>query len=160
MIFENFRTQPLILKPGAGPTLSFFGASLAYKITRHDTAGRWSLLEYIMPSKYTSLPLHFHKSIHEVVYVLAGLVTFRLGDKVFMAESDSLVYVPKGMLHTFSNDQDKPARFLMFTSPSGIEDYFKELAAMAQSDPSLRLDDKSKLRDLYKMYDIHFPSEE
>ena len=113
-----------------------------------------------MPSKYTSLPLHFHKSIHEGVYVLAGLVTFRLGDEVFMAEADSLVYVPKGVLHTFSNDQDKPARFLMFNTPSGFEDYFKELAAMVQSDPSLRLDDKSKLHDLYEKYDIHFPTEE
>lgn len=160
MTVEHFRTQSLTLKPGAGPTLSFFGANLAYKITSRDTAGKWSLLEYIMPSKYASLPLHFHKSIHEVVYVLAGLVTFRLGDEVFMAETDSLVYVPRCMLHTFSNDQDKPARFLMFTAPSGFEDYFKELAAMAQLEPNLRLDDKSKLHDLCEKYDIHFPSEE
>ena len=160
MTVEHFRKQPLTLKPGAGPTLSFFDVNLAYKITSHDTAGKWSLLEYIMPAKYTSLPLHFHKSLHEVVYVLAGLVTFHLGDEVFMAETDSLVYVPKGMLHTFSNDQDKPARFLMFNTPSGFEDYFKELAAMVQSDPSLKLDDKSKLHDLYEKYDIYFPAEE
>lgn len=159
MTVENFRTQPLTLRPGAGPTLSFFGANLAYKITSHDTAGRWSLLEYFMPPRYASLPLHYHRSIHEVVYVLAGLVTFRLGEEVFMAEPDSLVYVPKGMLHAFSNDQDKPARFLMFTTPSGFEDYFKELAALAQSYPNLKLDDKSKLHDLCEKYDIHFPSE-
>jgi len=160
MTVENFGTQPLTLRPGAGPTLSFFGANIAYKITSHDTAGKWALLEYIAPPKHAGPLLHYHKAMHEVFYVLAGLVTFRLGDEVFVAEPDALVSIPKGIPHTFSNEQDKPARFLMFFTPGGFEDYFKELAALAQSKPNLRLDGRSRLRDLYKKYDIYFPSEE
>lgn len=151
--------QPRLLKPGAGPTLSFLGVSLGYKISSHDTAGKWSLLEYLAPPKFAGPPLHWHKKTNEVFYVLAGNVTFRLGDEVFTGEPDAMVYIPKGVLHTFSNGQDKPARFLMFVTPGGFDEYFKELAAMAQSEPSWPPKEMSKLHALYEKYDNYFPDE-
>jgi len=149
--------QPRLLKPGAGPTLSFLGVSLGYKISSHDTAGKWSLLEYLASPKFAGPPLHWHKKTNEVFYVLAGTVTFRLGDEVFIGEPDSMVYIPMGVLHTFSNPQDKPARFLMFVTPGGFDEYFKELAALAQSEPSWPPQDMSKLHALYERYDTYFP---
>ena len=151
--------QPRLLKPGGGPTLSFLGVNLAYKVSSQDTAGKWSLLEYLAPPKFAGPPLHWHKITHEVFYVLAGVVTFRLGDEVFEGEADAMVYIPKGVLHTFSNQQDKPARFLMFTTPGGFDEYFKELAAMAQSEPSWPPKEISKLYALYEKYDNYFPDE-
>jgi len=155
----NTKLQPRFLKPGAGPTLSFLGVHLAYKISSHDTAGKWSLLEYVAPPNFAGPPLHWHKVTHEVFYVLEGTVTFRLGDEVFNGTPDALVYIPKGVLHTFSNQQDKPARFLMFTTPGGFDEYFKELAALAQSEPGWPPQDMSKLQTLYEKYDNYFPTE-
>lgn len=154
---DNIPSRPHLLKPGAGPTLSFLGVHLAYKISSQDTAGKWSLLEYLAPPKFAGPPLHWHKETHEVFYVLAGIVTFRLGDDVFEGEPDSMVYIPKGVLHTFSNQQDKPARFLMFVTPGGFDEYFKELAALAQSEPGWPPQDLSKLHALYEKYDNYFP---
>ena len=151
--------QPRLLKPGGGPTLSFLGVNLAYKVSSYETAGKWSLLEYLAPPKFAGPPLHWHKVTHEVFYVLAGIVTFRLGDEVFTGEADSMVYIPRGVLHTFSNQQDKPARFLMFVTPGGFDEYFKELAAMAQSEPSWPPKETSKLHALYEKYDNYFPDE-
>ena len=116
-------------------------------------------MEYLAPPKFTGPPLHWHKVTNEVFYVLAGIVTFRLGDEVFEGEADSMVYIPKGVLHTFSNQQDKPARFLMFVTPGGFDEYFKELAAMAQSEPSWPPKETSKLYALYEKYDNYFPDE-
>lgn len=155
----NTKLQPRFLKPGAGPTLSFLGVHLAYKISSHDTAGKWSLLEYVAPPNFAGPPLHWHKVTHEVFYVLEGTVTFRLDDEVFEGAPDALVYIPKGVLHTFSNQQDKPARFLMFTTPGGFDEYFKELAALAQSEPGWPPQDMSKLQTLYEKYDNYFPTE-
>lgn len=149
--------QPRFLKPGGGPTLSFLGASLGYKISSRDTAGKWSLLEYLVPPNFAGPPLHWHKATHELFYMLAGTLTFRLGDKVFMGEPDAMVYIPKGILHTFSNQQDKPARFLMFVTPGGFDEYFKELSAMAQSEPTWPPKEMSKLKELYEKFDNYFP---
>lgn len=149
--------QSRFLKPGGGPTLSFLGASLGYKISSHDTAGKWSLLEYLVPPNFAGPPLHWHKVTHELFYVLAGTLTFRLGDEVLMGEPDSMVYIPKGILHTFSNQQDKPARFLIFITPGGFDEYFKELAALAQSEPTWPPKDRSKLEKLYEKFDNYFP---
>ena len=151
--------QPRLLKPGGGPTLSFLGVNLAYKVSSYETAGKWSLLEYLAPPKFAGPPLHWHKVTHEVFYVLAGIVTFRLGDEVFTGEADSMVYIPRGVLHTFSNQQDKPARFLMFVTPGGFDEYFKELAALAQSERGWPPEETSKLHALYEKYDNYFPDE-
>ena len=159
MINQTFQLQPCLLKPGAGPTLSFLGVDLAYKVSSADTAGEWALLEYSAPPMFAGPPLHWHKITHEVFYVLAGVVTFRLGDEVFEGEADAMVYIPKGVLHTFSNQQNKPARFLMFTTPGGFDEYFKELAALAQSEPSWPPKEMGKLYALYDKYDNYFPDE-
>ena len=151
------KQHPCLLKPGAGPTLSFLGVNLAYKVSSADTAGAWALLEYIAPPKFAGPPLHWHKVTSEAFYVLEGTVTFRMDDEVFRGHPGAMVYIPTGVLHTFSNQEDSPARFLTFLSPGGFEEYFKELAAMVQSEPVWPPQDISRLHDLYAKYDNYFP---
>ncbi len=150
--------QPLLLTPGAGPTLSFLGVNLAFKVSSADTNGAWALLEYVAPPKFAGPPLHWHKVTNEAFYVLEGTVTFRKDAEVFKGEPGAMVYIPTGTLHTFSNQEDRPARFLTFLSPGGFEEYFKELAVMVQSEPAWPPKDMSKLLVLYEKYDNYFPS--
>ncbi len=150
--------QPLLLTPGAGPTLSFLGVNLAFKVSSADTNGAWALLEYVAPPKFAGPPLHWHKVTNEAFYVLEGTVTFRKDAEVFKGEPGAMVYIPTGTLHTFSNQEDKPARFLTFLSPGGFEEYFKALAVMVQSEPAWPPKDMSKLLVLYEKYDNYFPS--
>lgn len=42
---------------------------------------------------------------------------------------------PPGVVHTFSNRSDAPVRFLNFNTPSGFENYMRDLAAAAQEGP-------------------------
>ncbi|MBK9603638.1 MAG: cupin domain-containing protein [Anaerolineales bacterium] len=157
MTDQVFQLQPRLLTPGAGPTLSFLGVNLAYKVSSADTAGAWALLEYVAPPKFAGPPLHWHKVTNEAFYVLEGVVTFRKGEEVFKGEPGAMVYIPTGILHTFSNQEDTPARFLTFLSPGGFEEYFKELAALAQSEPIWPPKDMKKLLALYEKYDNFFP---
>jgi quercetin dioxygenase-like cupin family protein len=157
MINTVSQLQPRVLSPKAGPTLSFLGVTIAYKMSGADTNGAWALLEYVAPPKFAGPPLHWHNVTSELFYVLEGTLTFRQGDEVFKGEPGAMAYIPPGILHTFSNQEDKPARFLTFISPSGLEGYFKELAMLAQSEPSWPPQDMSKLKALYEKYDQHFP---
>ena len=158
MINQPFQLQPRLLKPGAGPTLSFLGVDLSYKVSSADTAGEWALLEYSAPPMFAGPPLHWHKVTSEVFYVLEGRVTFHMGEEVFKGEPGSMVYIPTGVLHTFSNQEEEPARFLTFLSPGGFEEYFKELAALVQLEPSWPPKEMSKLFALYEKYDNYFPN--
>ena len=145
--------QARLLKPGGGPTLSFLGVDLTFKVSSADTNGAWALLEYAAPPNFAGPPLHWHKITSEAFYVLEGTVTFRREHELFKGEPGAMVYIPTGVLHTFSNKEDKPARFLTFLSPGGFEEYFKELAALAQSEPSWPPQDMSKVLALYEKYD-------
>lgn len=156
-MINRTQLQPRLLKPGAGPMLSFLGVDLSFKVESADTAGAWALLEYIAPPQFAGPPLHWHKVTNEAFYVLEGIVTFRMGEEVFKGEPGAMVYIPTGVLHTFSNQEEVPARFLTFLSPGGFEEYFKELAALAQSEPSWPPRELSKLQTLYAKYDNFFP---
>ena len=156
-MINRTQLQPRLLKPGAGPMLSFLGVNLSFKVESADTAGAWALLEYLAPPRFAGPPLHWHKVTNEAFYVLEGVVTFRMGEEVFKGEPGAMVYIPTGVLHTFSNQEEVPARFLTFLSPGGFEEYFKELAALAQSEPSWPPKDFSKLQTLYEKYDNFFP---
>lgn len=154
----NTKLQPQLLHPNAGPTLTLMGVELCFKAVSADTAGAWALLEYNAPPHFKGPALHWHKVTHEAFYVLSGAVTFSLGERVFRGEAGSFVHIPAGVLHTFSNPDHAPARFLTFVLPGGFEEYFKELAALAQSEPTWPPQDMSKVLALYEKYDTFLPA--
>lgn len=51
----------------------------------------------------------------------------------------SFVFIPRGVLHTFWNESDAPARQLTVFTPAGIEDYFDAVSQViaAGGDDSL-----------------------
>jgi mannose-6-phosphate isomerase-like protein (cupin superfamily) len=153
----NALLQPQLLTPGAGPTLSLMGVEICYKAVSADTDGAWSLLEYTAPPQFKGPALHWHKVTHEAFFVLDGFVTFSLGKRAFRGGAGSFVHIPAGTLHTFSNPDDVPARFLTFLLPGGFEEYFKELAVLVQSEPTWPPQDMSKVLELYEKYDTFLP---
>lgn len=153
----NTVLQPQLLAPGSGPILSLMGVDIYYKAVSADTNGLWSLLEYNMPSHFKGPALHWHKITHEAFYVLEGFVTFSLETKSFRGGPGSFVHIPAGVLHTFSNSDDVPARFLTFLLPGGFEEYFKELATLAQNETTWPPKDMSKILKLYQKYDTYLP---
>ncbi len=156
---EKLQTQPLLFPPGAGPALSFFDVALGFKVSSADTHGAWALVEYVAPPKFAGPPLHWHKVTSECFYVLEGTVTFRMGEQVFEGAPGAMVYNPTHTLHTFSNQSDQPARFLTFITPGGLEEYFKELVALSQVEPSWPPEDMGKIMALYRKYDTFMPDE-
>jgi hypothetical protein len=75
-------------------------------------------------------PVHLHRTGDESFYVLAGEMTFLVGEVTHLLPAGSFVYVPHGVVHAFSNAGLEPARQLTFFTPSGIEDVFEALGAL------------------------------
>ncbi len=68
-------------------------------------------------------------------YVLEGVLTMRLGEETHEVQAGSFVCVPPGTVHTFSNPNASPVRFLNMNTPAGFEHYMRELGEAAKSGP-------------------------
>jgi len=60
-------------------------------------------------------------------YVLAGTLTLHRGDREIEAGLGTFACVPPGVVHTFRNDSDRPARLLNFNTPAGWENHMRDL---------------------------------
>ena len=151
---NSMTSNAILLAPGGGPTLTFMGAKIAYKVTD----GTWALLEHTLPPYFAGAPLHWHNATHQGFYVLEGKVTFQLDSRVFTAERGAFVSVPTRTLHTFSNTLNQPARLLEISIPGGLENSVKELMALTQIEPDL-LHKPHKLLEIYERHDTFLPDE-
>ncbi|MSQ14078.1 MAG: cupin domain-containing protein [Dehalococcoidia bacterium] len=77
--------------------------------------------------------MHIHTKEDEVFYVLDGALTYQVGDRKVEATAGSLLYVPKGILHGFSNLCSTPAKVLVFIAPAGFEKFFEEIGEPAKA---------------------------
>lgn len=92
--------QPYFLESGEGQRF-LLGPFLATIIGHRQDTG--SLMEgvVLIGAKDSAVPLHWHNSSHEAIYVLEGSARLRLGEKEFALEGGDYVSVPPGTSHSF-----------------------------------------------------------
>ena len=95
-----------------------------------DSAGAVSMIENRVPPRWEGPPLHHH-DFDEAFYVLAGELTFQLGERLFIAEAGRFAFARGGVHHTLANRGDEEARYLLVCTPAGFERYFDRMAAEA-----------------------------
>jgi quercetin dioxygenase-like cupin family protein len=93
-----------------------------------DSAGQVGMVVNTVPAGWAGPPLHHH-DFDEAFYVLAGRLTFQLGDVLRPAGPGALVFAPRGSVHTLANHGDTEARYLLVITPGGFERYFDRMAA-------------------------------
>jgi quercetin dioxygenase-like cupin family protein len=110
-------------------------SAIIIKASGDDTAGSFFLSETTIEPGFPEPPLHSHERLHDMFYVLDGVLTMRLGDQTHELGAGTFVCVPPGVTHTFSNASDAPVRFLNFNTPAGWENYMRELGEAANAGP-------------------------
>ena len=148
------------LPPGEGKTISVTGVSVSFKAVSENTDGAWTLIEYTAPPRFSGPPPHWHKVMVEGFYVLEGTLTICLDERTVKGGPGSFFLVQTGVVHTFSNAEEAPCKFLVFISPAGLEKYFEELAELIKNEPIWPPADMSKVMALAMKYDTHFPPPE
>jgi quercetin dioxygenase-like cupin family protein len=119
------------LQEGAGPALWFHEALFRMKARALDTDGQFNIVEQLTPRGFGA-PAHRHEGASESFYVIDGTMDFAVGDTVFTGVSaGGFVYVPRGTRHEF-RVVSSTAKFLLFTTPGGLERYFEELGSPAE----------------------------
>lgn len=92
------------------------------------TGGAVSFGEARLPPRSSGPSLHVHSNEDEAAYVVGGTLTFRVGDDTFEAGPGTLVWLPRGVPHTFANRSDGPVWVFGTISPAGLEGMFAEQA--------------------------------
>jgi mannose-6-phosphate isomerase-like protein (cupin superfamily) len=72
-------------------------------------------------------PPHIHHREDELFYVLSGEVTFYAGGKQRLAKQGTLIYIPKGTVHSFKNTGRDVARMITLYVGAGMEGFFSEV---------------------------------
>lgn len=65
----------------------------------------------------------------ETFIVLEGRMRFRLGDGFHTAVPGETMFASRQLAHGFNNPFDEAARYIVLLTPSGYEDYFRQVAA-------------------------------
>lgn len=127
--------SPSTIHLGSGEgskSLWVLGELVTYKVTAEQTSGAYSLFEVVTRPGGSPSP-HVQHQEDECFYVLAGEFEFLNNGGVVEASAGSLVYVPRGNLHTYKNVGSEPGRMLVSQTPGGLhERFFEELGEEAQ----------------------------
>jgi mannose-6-phosphate isomerase-like protein (cupin superfamily) len=120
------------IRPGDGRSLRVLGEVVTYKITSERTGGAYSLFE-VVSEPSGGPPPHVQHREDETFYVLEGEYEFLDDGHTMRVGKGSLVYVPKGNLHTYKNVGTTPGKMLVSQTPGGLhERFFEEIGQEAQ----------------------------
>lgn len=109
--------------------LDFLGCRVEILVDGAETEGRFSLVDMIEVPPGHMPPLHVHRDHEEGFRVLEGEVTLFLpGEELHLGPGD-FVLAPRGVPHTYRVG-DRPARWLVVTSPAGFERFVSDVAAL------------------------------
>ena len=127
--------EAVIYRLGEGERHTAGSSEIVIKATGAETAGTFFLSESTIAPGFPGPPPHYHERLVDMFYVLEGVLTVRLGETTHELEAGSFACVPAGVVHTFSNPSESPVRFLNFNTPAGWENYMRDLAQAAKSEP-------------------------
>lgn len=157
---ENGQEEGYVLGPGEGERLSAVGVEMTFKALGGDTDDEFIFVEYEAPPNFPGPPPHWHKEAIEAFYVVDGTVTLTIGDEEVKVGPGTTVYVPTGVVHSFANESDEPARFVFLAAPPGLDEYFFKLMDMVAAEPTWPPEDPEKLKAvgaLAREYDQYPP---
>jgi mannose-6-phosphate isomerase-like protein (cupin superfamily) len=120
--------------PGEGKSVWFADELLTFKVDR-DQSESVGIFEDEVPPQ-SGAPAHLHRSQDETHYVLEGQFEFVLGERKVNADAGSVVYVPRTMMHAFTNIGKEKGKLLFINTPAGpLEPFLVEFGEPV-SDPS------------------------
>jgi quercetin dioxygenase-like cupin family protein len=116
------KIQPEVIQVGPLKVI-FYG-------NRAHTSGHADVYEVVIPEGAKVPGAHHHVDVDEIINVLEGTITYRIGDEVLELAAGESAVSPKGIPHHFANNHKGTARMLITATPGRMgPEYFREVAA-------------------------------
>ena len=137
-----------VVVPAGGGTHLDMGAPgrfAALKLLGRETNESIMIFEETLPPGTKSL-FHLHRDSDEVAWVLAGEITFKIGDAVSVGGPGTCGFLPRNVPHAWKNNGSETARVVFLYTPAAAGGYVEEL--LTRPGP-LNDDERRALRDRY-----------
>jgi quercetin dioxygenase-like cupin family protein len=145
-------SRPVVLDPGGGERITVGASSLSIKAEAATTGGTFFMSETEIEPGFPGPPPHTHEHLHDMFYVLEGMLTLLVNGETVEAGPGTFVVAPPGTVHTFANRSDGPVRFLNLSTPGGFEGYMRELGAAYSGGPA---PSPAQIAEIASRYDFH-----
>ena len=136
-------TKGLVVPPGAGKHLDMSapGRFATLKLLGHETNESIMLFEETVPPGTKSL-FHLHRDSDEVAWVLAGEVTFMIGEDVSVGGPGTCAFLPRDVPHAWKNSGTVLGRVVFLYTPARAGKFVEEmLERPADAELKRRLED-------------------
>ena len=141
-----------IVRPGEGTRVRAFGNEIEFMLSGAQTAHSLTVGIASVPVG-NGPPPHVHYGEDELFLILEGEYNIYLNGDWTTVGPGTVVYLPRGAVHTFKVVGDKPGRHWTLQTPSGFERYFTQAAEIfaAPGKPDL-----TRLAAITKEYGAEF----
>jgi quercetin dioxygenase-like cupin family protein len=123
-LLKGFKSSPSPENTRAIP-----GAVFHFLAMGNETNGNQSLMK-ITVQRGAEPPAHTHSREDEAYFILAGSITYTIGEDIITVNQGEYVYLPKNVPHKFAVVSEK-AEVLMLISPAGLDQWFWDNSAPA-----------------------------
>jgi quercetin dioxygenase-like cupin family protein len=110
------------------------GRSFALKLLGHETNESVMMFEETLPPGTASL-FHLHRDSDEVAWVLAGEITFKIGDEVTVGGPGTCAFMPREVPHAWKNTGGEAGRVLFLYTPAAAGGLVEELSQRRPANP-------------------------
>jgi quercetin dioxygenase-like cupin family protein len=118
----------IVIPAGGGKHLdgSVPGRFFDLKLVGGETGDSVMLFEETLPPGTKSL-YHVHRDSDEVAWVVAGEITFRIGDETSVGGPGTCAFMPRNVPHAWKNSGGDTARVVFLYTPAAAGGYIEEL---------------------------------
>ena len=144
----------------SGQHLDLLGDRYRLLATGEQTDGAVAVVEVTVTPGGGAPP---HVDNNEAIgwYVLDGALVFMVEGEEQTLAAGGWIYSPKGVLHTFRNATEKPARALLLAMPAGLDGFFKEVGRTISADDPPQPPTEVEVSTIMKAaprYGLEFPA--
>jgi len=127
------------------PDLTGPSQAMRYLATGASTHGQFGLYRVDMQPHAPGPSAHFHRTMSEPFFILAGTVRLFNGERWIDGTAGDFLYVPEGGVHAFHNESGEPASMLMLFSPGAPREAYFEAAAEIAAGRQFSAEERTEL---------------
>ena len=116
-----------VVHPGEGTRVRAFGSEILFALTTEQTGGVLSLGLAEVPAGHGP-PLHVHDADDELFIILEGDYLFFADGTWRDAGPGSVVFLPRGVEHTFKVVSATPGKHWTLATPGGFDRFYARCA--------------------------------
>jgi len=121
--------QPHIVTAASAESIKPFGIDMKIMLDANQTGGVFSaVLAEVKPGE--GPPPHLHRDREEYFFVLEGTYRLSVNGTESQIGPGTMVFVPRGTVHAFTNVGGAMGKILEWTIPGGNGDYFRAVHDM------------------------------